>query len=247
MGDASATARVVTWNIRFGEEIDAAIDLLTSDPELVVADALLLQELDAQGAEQIADAVGMSVHYEAACRHPQTGRDFGNAVLSRAPLRDELCVRLPNVAVVQGTPRIAVGATTRLGSSDVSLWCTHAETPAMWRDQRREQFRAIARSVGEDPADHVILGGDFNTLTRRGIDLLTTLVGDAGLSRVVPVPQPAVTLRRGGKSFTLDHVFQRGLVPRRAGVVEPGEASDHSAVWFEFAGPDRDDEGEIKT
>ncbi|MFK8025421.1 MAG: endonuclease/exonuclease/phosphatase family protein [Ilumatobacter sp.] len=237
MGDGMSNRRrnpsIVTWNIRFGVEIDAAIERLNAHPRLRNADALLLQELDGDGATRIAQALGLDLYYEAACRHPQTGRDFGNAILSRLPMHTKRVVKLPNVAVVGGTPRIAVRATAPVGGLDVSLWTTHAETPAMRRQQRREQFRAIASSIADDRSRRLILGGDFNTVTRRGVHVLSGLLADAETERVSLEDSP--TLRRGGRSFALDHVFHRGMAPIAAGVVAPGAASDHSAVWVEFA------------
>lgn len=223
---------IVTWNIRFGLRIDGALELLSTHPVLSSADVLLLQELDGEGASRLASRLGFDLHYEAACLHPQTGREFGNAIMSRTPLDQRQVVALPHVAVVGGTPRLAIAATTRLAGNSLRLWCTHAEIPAMRPDRRRRQFAAIADAVRRDPAPSTILAGDFNTVSRRGIATLASMVGEAGLHRVLP--EAPATVRRGGRSFTLDHVFHRGVNPLDAGVVRADDVSDHSAVWFRF-------------
>ncbi|MEM9747875.1 MAG: endonuclease/exonuclease/phosphatase family protein [Actinomycetota bacterium] len=229
--DTTELVTVVTWNVKFGEQIEAAIDLLSAHPMLSGADALLLQELDGDGARRIASALALELHYEPACVHPQTGREFGNAILSRSPLRDRRVVPLPHTATISGTRRIAVAATTDLGH-DVRLWCTHAEIPVMAPHLRRRQFRTVADVMRRDPAPMMILGGDFNTVTRRGVDTVSSMIRAAGLERARL--REDATIRRAGRPLALDHVFHRGVTPVAAGVVEPGRASDHSAVWFRF-------------
>src|SRR5262245_47892387 len=87
--------RGITFNIRFAREIDRAIALLIEDRDLQGADLVFLQEMDAPGTERIAAALGMHYVYYPATVHPGNGRDFGNAVLSRWPLRDEHKIVLP--------------------------------------------------------------------------------------------------------------------------------------------------------
>src|SRR6185436_4014363 len=83
---AARRLRLVTFNTKFALQTDSAIALLTSTPELRDADILALQETDAPATERIARALGMAWVYYPSLRHPRTGRDFGNALLSRWPV-----------------------------------------------------------------------------------------------------------------------------------------------------------------
>src|SRR6185436_18131400 len=82
-GDGSL--RVVTFNVEYAKRIPEAIAALRADG-LRGADVIALQEMDAPGTAAIAEALGMNYVYYPASRHPKTGRDFGNAILSPWPI-----------------------------------------------------------------------------------------------------------------------------------------------------------------
>ena len=73
------TIRVVSFNVKFAEPIAVFRDT----PALREPDILALQEMDAPGTERIARALEMNSIFFPAAIHPKTGRDFGNALLSR--------------------------------------------------------------------------------------------------------------------------------------------------------------------
>ena len=76
------TLKVVSYNVRYGEKIEEAIDVLARTRELADAQVILLQEMNPQGVDRIARELGCDyVYYPASLR--RSGRDFGNAVLTR--------------------------------------------------------------------------------------------------------------------------------------------------------------------
>ena len=81
--------------------------------------------------------------------------------------------------------------------------------------------------------DLVVVGGDFNTVTDRGIRALGRTLRQAGLERVSMAP----SYRRGGRDLMLDHVFARGFTGATSGVVAGTTASDHAPVWVELDPP----------
>jgi len=108
------TIKVVSYNLRYGREIDAAIEVLAGSPELAGADVILLQEMDALGVELIAHALGCSyVYYPAALR--RSGRDFGNAVLTRGRIVEDRKVLLPHKNPINRQQRIGVRTDLELG------------------------------------------------------------------------------------------------------------------------------------
>lgn len=230
---APTAIRVVTWNIAFALEIERATRALTSTEELLMADIVLLQEMDELGSETIARAVGMNHVFASSGRHSRTGRHFGNAVLSRWPLRDPEIVVLPHKSAVQGQRRIAVRATVVIGDIDIDACSVHTEVPSLSPAKRRRQFDEVVEATRRWTPDRLVIGGDFNTLTRRGVDIVRERMRRVGAEHVSA--GAGSTLRRGGRQFALDHVFARGVTPLAAGVVDDATASDHQPLWVHLA------------
>lgn len=223
LGAARAdTLRVVSFNIAFAREIDAAIALLASDSGLAKADVLLLQEMDAPGTARIAAALGMGYVYYPAILHLRTRRDFGNAVLSRWPIVADAKLALPHRSRYAGTHRIATIATLRVGDVPVRVYSTHLGTPAdIGARDRREQLGAILDDAAR--YDRVIIGGDMNSSS----------VGVVAVER--GFAWPTRWLRRTTRFGRWDHVFLKGVHPSAdsaAGVVPRGRGvSDHHPIW----------------
>jgi endonuclease/exonuclease/phosphatase family metal-dependent hydrolase len=235
-GDGPAGAvdalRVVTWNIQFGVEVAAAAEALLHDDELRGADIVLLQEMDEVGTETIARTVGLNHVFASSGVHARTGRHFGNAVLSKWPLRDPEVVWLPHRSAVQGQDRIALRATVAVGADDVDACSVHTEVPSLSPPKRRRQFDEVVEATERWALERLIVGGDFNTLTSRGVALVTERMRRIGAERVSA--GAGTTLRRAGREFTLDHVYARGVVPLDRGVVHGIAASDHRPLWVQL-------------
>lgn len=220
---------VVSWNIQFGVEVAAAAEALLIAPDLQDADIILLQEMDQHGTELIAATVGLEYAYIRSSVHPQTGRDFGNAVLSRWPLTDFGVVYLPYTSALQGQPRQVVHADANVAGIRIRACSVHAEVPTLSPPKRRKQFAAIGDVAQAWEDGPLVIGGDFNTLTRRGVDTVSARLAPIGVRRVTEGAGP--TLRRGGREFVLDHIYARSLTPRSCGVVAGLNASDHRPLW----------------
>lgn len=213
--------KVVTFNVQFALQIDRAVTVLRSTPALRDADVVLLQEMDAPGTARIAASLGMFYVYYPATLHPLSGRDFGEAILSRWPIMDDAKIILPHPSRFQHTQRIAVGATILAGGVPVRVYSTHLGTisDVSWAS-RRDQLTAILADAEHYP--RVILGGDFNN---HG-------VGRFAVERGFLWPT-----EHGPRTTTLgrfDHIFVKGLaLPGAAfsGTENNGGASDHRPVW----------------
>ena len=220
---------VVSWNVQFGVQAAAAAAALGANPQLQGADVVLLQEMDEHGTELVAHALGLEYVYVPASVHPQTGRNFGNAVLSRWPLTDHGVVFLPYTSSVQGQPRQVVHAVASVGEARIRACSVHTEVPTLSPPKRHRQFaaiRAVAHAWEHEP---LVIGGDFNTLTRRGIDAVSSRLAPIGAHRVTTGAGP--TLRQGGREFSLDHIYARSLTSVSCGVVDGLDASDHRPLW----------------
>jgi endonuclease/exonuclease/phosphatase family metal-dependent hydrolase len=219
--------RVVSFNLKFAERVDEAIALFRDTPALREPDILALQEMDAEGTEQIARALEMNSIFFPSAIHPKTGRDFGNALLSPWPLEDAHKLILPGASRFTGLKRAATVATVSLGDHRVRAYSVHLETPIhLGGKGRRAQVQAIVDDAADSPYP-VVVAGDFNS---RGLNQPFEDAGYAWLTR---------NLRDTSFWWELDHVFARGLEPpgpATAGVASDiHDASDHKPVWVLLA------------
>ena len=213
--------RVVTFNVKFAREVDRAARLLREHPELRGADVVALQEMDADGTERIARALAMDYVYYPAIRHPGTGRDFGNAILSRWPLTDDRKLVLPYHSRFRDMQRIAVSATASTPFGPVRVYSVHLETPGgIAAVNRQRQAAAVIRDAERYP--RVIVAGDMNS---RAVGEVFQWYGFLWVTR---------DLGSTISFFAWDHVFVRGLAVEegRSGIVRDNQgASDHLPVW----------------
>lgn len=214
--------RLVTFNIQFAREIDSAIALLRSTAALAHADIITLQEMDAPGTSRIAQALGMSYVYYPATVHPATERDFGNAVLSRWPIRDDQKLILPHLGRFEKSQRIATAATILVGAVPVRVYSVHLGTVIdEGPGARRDQARAVLADAARFP--RVIVGGDMNSY------------GIGHEFRAAGYAWPTEHNPRTVRIWKRDHIFLRGLAlldSASTGVVhDTRHASDHRPVW----------------
>ena len=87
-GRGGEALRVVTFNLKWGREIDRAAELFSRPGPLRDADLVVLQEMDQPGTERLARALGVSYVYVPSAVHPEPKQDFGVALLSPWPLEE---------------------------------------------------------------------------------------------------------------------------------------------------------------
>lgn len=188
---APSELRVAVFNVERGLCFDGITALLSSHPEIVEADVLLLNEVDwgmartgnRHVARDLAAALGMGYAFgieflelskgeaaELEAPGENTRSLHGNAILSRFQLHAPRLQRLPRYCswALGSQPRIggrmALLAEIESTSGPVTLACVHLEnrtTP----EGRRSQLRALLDAA---MAPRVALGGDLNTATIDG-------------------------------------------------------------------------------
>jgi endonuclease/exonuclease/phosphatase family metal-dependent hydrolase len=222
--------RVVTFNVRFGHRIDRTEGLFQKAAHLRGADVIALQEMDAPGTERLARQLGYDYVYYPSARHGATGRDFGNAVLTRWPIEADHKLVLPHLSGLRRMSRAATAADLRLPSGLMRVYCVHLGAPTEMLPRKRvDQALAIAEDARGFPGA-VIVAGDFNNR-----DLVVRALENADFTWVTR--DLGATLR----FFCWDHVFARGLdspPPKGRGIVADNNgASDHLPVWVDLPLP----------
>jgi endonuclease/exonuclease/phosphatase family metal-dependent hydrolase len=219
---------VLSYNIQFSRNVPQAIGELRSRFGRELPDILLLQEMDETGTEQIARALGLNYVYYPVAIHPQSGTNFGNAVLARWPIADAQKVILPHQSLGSSMNRAAVRATIQMGNRDIVAYSVHTETivalPALWQ----EQVAAVAEHV-DDEAALVIVGGDFNTITAGNRQVVVDRFAARGLGYASD--GSGHTLTRFRIPATTDHIFSRGFIVSDVGKMDDATASDHLPLW----------------
>ncbi len=221
--------KVVSYNIAWAKEIDAAIDELTSLSALKDADLLLLQEMDVTAADRIARAVSMNYVYYPGCIHNMNDKDIGNAILSRWPISDEKKIIFPHKQSWNDRIRTATVATVHIAERRVRVYNVHTATVLMSEANQLDQLESVVDDMSGD-YDKIIVGGDFNTARPGSVQRAERLFEEAGF--VYATDDVGYTARAFGLfRVTLDHIFTRGMNVLDCGVAREAKASDHLPLW----------------
>ncbi len=185
---------------------------------------------------------------------PDTGRaigtaTWGNALLTREPVRDGFTTGLPIGAdddlvepavsplplagvpfaeAPYGTrePRCAVGGHVTVGSADVAIVTTHLTYAGS--GQRAAQADALL-AMADDRRPPVAILGDLNAPIE-ALELRNLASGMTDAFDAVGIP-PGDPQRRSCGPHAIDHILVRGLAVDDCRVVtEAGDASDHLPV-----------------
>ncbi len=228
--------KVVSYNINFGRTYVQAIAEIQTFHVLNDVDILLLQEMDEEGTAVMARELGMNYVYYPASVHNQHGRNFGNAILTRWPLDQPQKIILPHKNWYNQQMRIAVRGRVCLPDGVALLvYTAHTEVYAVPRHYRRAQVATIVADIQQQGADvPVIVGGDFNTASRRGIRRMAGQFATAVLERASKGAGSTIS-KFGPTAIAADHLFVRGATVLARGTVTKAQASDHYPIWVQLA------------
>lgn len=245
--------RVVTFNVHFGEDVEALASALREHPALAAADLLLLQEIEshpeegASRASRLARALGMGYAYVPA-RLEGSGT-HGLALLGRYPIADLQVMQLPKAHVPTGPPaRVAMSCELQLAAGPLRVVNVHLDT----RLNLALRIRQLRPAVLPQPSP-VLVAGDFNTLEyifaaglipdlpvdsaiggsqADEIDRYMEALGYASATRTF-----GATLSFLGMDYRLDSIYVRGLLFGSGAVERDVSVSDHYPVWAEVRSP----------
>lgn len=234
----SDTIRVLSYNIHHGEGVDQVLDL-ERIAKLILeakADIVGLQEVD-RGVErsgkrdlpaELAKLTGMRVHFEK--NIPHQGGEYGNAVLTRFPIKSAKNTHLKQLA--PGEQRGVQQLVLDVRGREIVFINTHIDYRAN-PPERTLDAEALKQMVADAGKRPVILVGDFNAMpTSPFITSVKSFIADAweitgkGDGFTIPVKKPT---RR------IDYVFvsKETVTPVRLEVI-PSIASDHLPLLAEL-------------
>lgn len=232
--EAQATLRVAAYNIKHGRGMDGEVDLerVADVLRALDADVITLQEVDKNtertgGVDQVAVLARLlGVRGFHGAHRPYQGGEYGNAVLTRVPVRD---VRVHPIPPAGGSAlsvhEVELAGGPRGAISVVSVHLAGAP------EERFAQADSLSKLFSE--REHpVVLAGDFNS--RRGDRVMARLTKDW---QVIDKEGDANTFPSDSPDREIDFIMLRPagtfeLIEHR--VVDESIASDHRPILAVF-------------
>ncbi|MBL9188826.1 MAG: endonuclease/exonuclease/phosphatase family protein [Opitutaceae bacterium] len=235
---APMTLRVMSYNIHHAEGLDGKLDVARIAQVIVDAKADLvgLQEVD-RGVErtqrrdlpaELAKLTGLTVQFDKNIAHQ--GGDYGNAVLSRFPIKRAKNTHLKSFA--NGEQRGVQQLILDVQGREVLFLNTHldARRDTAEREHSATELRAIVSAAGAMP---VILVGDFNaTPDAKSIAPLHDILTDAWTA-VSQEPGFTIPVKKPSKRIDYIWITPATITPVKMAVLH-SEASDHLPIVVEL-------------
>jgi hypothetical protein len=153
----------VSWNIRLGEEVDAAIAELQTVESLRNAACFFCRKwtrkgsTGSRGAElQLCPLSGL---------HPYSRTLLWRAVLSKWPIFESMKIILPHASPANQQRCIAVGAIAAVANIIIAAYSVHTETPALSAAKRDEQVEHLPQEIALGGHERVVVGEDFDPVS----------------------------------------------------------------------------------
>jgi endonuclease/exonuclease/phosphatase family metal-dependent hydrolase len=232
--------RVMQFNIHAGVSRYGGVGLARIAAEIRAAhpDVVGLNEVDsgtirsghADEAAYLGRATGLRAVYGPNLFGYDGGR-FGNAILSRFPIRENHNTPLPRRP--HSEPRGLLEATLRVGRRSVSFYSVHLSQGGRGAAQRVRQAEAVARAI-RSSGHPTIVSGDLNS--RPGdlpVRILRQYLLDAQQQGGTG---PGHTVPEGSPRNRIDYILYDNhfaAVPESTQVLASG-SSDHRSVWTEL-------------
>lgn len=238
----STTLRVLCYNIHYGQGTDGVYDIerLAAVIKRTKPDLVALQEVDVgvrrsgriHEAQRLSELTGMEVRF-GPTQHYQGGL-YGNAVLSRLPIRDVSIHPLPyteSTPELVTYPRGAIAVTVQTNDGgNLRFISTHFQHNVA--EDRLAEAKAINKLFANDDRLPTILAGDMNAVPDSApIQELLRKWANATDEPATPTA-PATNPRS-----RIDYIFYRPASKFRvthAEVIDESIASDHRPVLAVF-------------
>jgi endonuclease/exonuclease/phosphatase family metal-dependent hydrolase len=235
---------VVTLNLWHDrDDWPARLDVIADTLGALRPDVIVLQEVlqdSEKGLANQAETLGARLGYAvvfAAVDGPERPKRYGNAILSRHPVRDTGWVKLRPLTDY----RVAARARLDVGGRPLDVVATHLHHTVEGDSIRAVQVADLLAFLDRTADAPVIVAGDFNApadapslapLAARAVSAFDAVRPDAEVSTLVEA--------LGHTPRRIDHVFAGpGLRPVDARIVLGApvggvQPSDHRGVWARF-------------
>jgi len=245
--------RLVTFNVHFGQDISAIVDVFKQNSNLAQADIILLQEIEHHTKEsmpraaQIAKALRLDFVYVPARKLSLNRGTHGLAILSKLPLSGTKAIRLPVYKLLRLRPRVAVGTTVEIFGKKIKIYNVHLNGPLNYH-KRVLQLRAVLNHIYQDVENQMtVLAGDFNTIpmvTLAGTHLplfysnqkkkLNVYLKSMGFDTRCQSVGHTYVFKKGLARFQLDGIYTKSAPLVQFGLERSVKVSDHFPLWADI-------------
>ncbi|MFK7909411.1 MAG: endonuclease/exonuclease/phosphatase family protein [Akkermansiaceae bacterium] len=220
--------KVVSYNIHHGKGMDGKLDLkrIADVIRKEKPDLVALQEVDINvprsgnidQAKKLAELLGM--HHAFGKTIDLDGGQYGNAVLSKFPIKKSTVHKLPG----PGEARVVLEVLIEIDGAFISFASIHFHH----KDREARMLQAMAMNGALHPRKHpLIVAGDFNakpdSRTMKMIKESWHILPKVGLSLTIPASEP---------TSEIDYIMTRNLQQKgsTSKVIAEKVASDHRPV-----------------
>jgi|TARA_R110000737_G_scaffold118533_1_gene150998 endonuclease/exonuclease/phosphatase family metal-dependent hydrolase len=159
--------------------------------------------------------------------------EFGNAILSRNQITQENKLILPHKKQ-NGRIRNATNCVFKINETTILVYYIHMKTTIMSREKRMDQIDSIIKDIKEKEIDHVILGGDFNTLINKDLEIIITKFKEVDI-----IYNSGNVGATGSYLFGLvkpvnDHFFSRNMEGIMTSKLKTSKSSDHLPILIRY-------------
>ena len=241
--------KVISYNIRWrsGDDLRKLGELMKESPTVGGATILGLQEVDRNkkrsgnknSAAILAEQLGM--HYAWAAppvAKNEKEEETGVAILSAYPLSHVCRLVLPHKGP-GGRRRVALGATIKVGQTDLRVYSVHSET-RMAVGRKLEQTKAVINDLSRHHKKMAaVILGDLNTWEPAAVSKTSKLL----VAEVFHTPfDGANTFSRNilfvPLRLKLDWIWLRHLEATNHGIDRTITLSDHWPLWITLKTPE---------
>ncbi len=227
---------VATYNIELAKKFSSIKNVISRHKQLLYADILCIQEINYEDAEDLARSFKWNYVYFPADNHPESGRDFGNAVFSKFPMTGPEVISLPHAREDKYIQlrRDIIGVSVHF--NDKVIYTVSVHLSVMVDTSRRAHQAEKIAEYAEHHHGPCILAGDFNTYNGSHIKAVSDSLSEEGFKHLTN--DTKWTYRAMGfipQKVSLDQIFVRGLTPVNCSAINDRSASDHIPLWCEVS------------
>lgn len=223
--------KVISYNIKYGEELAEAIKEISTAASLKGANIVLLQEMDEISIEKMASALNMNYLYYPSAYNKKNKKNFGTGILTTGLITGSKKLFLPHEKWTNGRKRHVSIAFIEFKSIKVAAYSVHTETLEMSKTKRMEQVDSLIADAKILAASYnqIIIGGDFNTLSAFDVRDVITKFKDAGFTWASK--NAGYTAHSLIYRTFLDYIFTMGFIVEENGKLTSAQASDHKPIY----------------
>ena len=218
-GGKSDRLKIATYNIHSGKDVNDRLDLEKTIDTLreTGAEIIGLQEVERHSwrtgfvdqAERIAEGLGMDYRFEAGLKIWPF--EFGNALLSKYPIRDVERIDLPSTR----ENRVGLLATLDVQGQDVQVLVTHL---GLKQQERADHVQKLVDKLANSDQPFLLIGDFNNTADAQELKPLLKTLRQTANTPLVTFP---------GEGEQIDHIFVSKQFEVHGVSTLPSTASDH--------------------